>query len=319
MKQRIELRHLEYFVHVAEELHFGRAAERLGMAQAPLSQQIRQLEDRLGATLFRRTTRQVSLTPAGELFLERAKQLLAQAEGAVADIRAASHSPLGRIVVGAVFAVQFRFLPGMINAFRIRYPRVEVDLTIATTAELLRELQGGRINLAFIHPPAAPGPLEIETIAHEGFVALLRRDHPLAGRAPLTLADLADEAFVIQRAALGASYHHLVLERCRAAGFRPRVVQETSSVANVAVLVAAGVGVAVVPERATLMPLPDLVHRPLAELPRSIPVAVAFPGGDLPPVIRHFIDIGRKVAAQIDARAAIEHAGGADMPRARSR
>ncbi|SEC09626.1 DNA-binding transcriptional regulator, LysR family [Rhizobiales bacterium GAS188] len=302
MKQRIELRHLDYFVHVAEELHFGRAAERLGMAQAPLSQQIRQLEDRLGATLLNRTTRHVSLTRAGELFLQHAKALLAQAETAIGDTRAASNSPLGRIVVGAVFVAQFRFLPPIISTFRRRYPRVEIDLVVMTTSELLGEVQSGRMNLAFIHPPAAPGALDIEIIAHEGFVALLRDDHRLAGQVPLRLADLADEDFVVQRAALGASYHHLVLEQCRAAGFRPRVVQETSSVANVAVLVAAGLGVAVVPGRAALMPLPNLVHRPLAELPHSIAIAVARAPGEVAPVVRHFIEVSRKVARELDGQ-----------------
>ncbi len=300
MKQRIELRHLDYFVHVAEELHFGRAAERLGLAQAPLSYQIRQLEERLGVILLNRTTRQVSLTPAGEIFMQRAKMLLGQAESVVADVRAASNTGLGRVVIGAVFLAQFRFLPAIIKAFRDRYPQVQIELVVSTTAELLKDLQEGRVDVAFIHPPVAAGLIVIETIANEGFVALMRDDHRLACKANLVLADLADEDFIIQRAALGASYHHTVLKRCRACGFRPRVVQETASVANVAVLVAAGIGVAVVPDRGALVSLPRLIHRPLPELPRAIPLALAHLPGDLSPIMRHFVEISRKTATVIE-------------------
>jgi DNA-binding transcriptional LysR family regulator len=302
MNPPVELRHLHYFLHVAEELHFGRAAERLRMAQAPLSQQIRQLEERLGTRLFDRTTRSVALTPAGRVFLDHARDVLANVNKAVSHTRLVSGRDRSSIAVGAVSVALYHFLPPIIGRFRSKFSDVQVEVMPLTTAEQLKMLAAGELNIAFIRPPSSPGFIEQETIGKEGFVAIMRHDHPLAARENLRLRDLKEENFVGYRSILGASYHNTVVEHCRKAGFIPRFVQEASHTVAVSVLVAAGIGVAIIPEWTSLLPIKGLVHRRLDELPNTIDLAVAWPAGEPSPVIRHFIDVTRRVAAKFDPR-----------------
>jgi DNA-binding transcriptional LysR family regulator len=307
MNPAIELRHLHYFLHVAEELHFGRAAERLGMAQAPLSQQIRQLEERLGARLFDRTTRSVVLTPAGSVFLDHARDVLASMNQAVAHTRLISGGERQSIAVGAVSVALYHLLPSIIARFRAKYPEVQVEVVPLPTAEQLKMLTAGELNIAFIRPPASLGFMERETIFKEGFVAIMRHDHPLAARQDLRLRDLKDQDFVGYRSILGASYHNTVIDHCRKAGFIPRFVQEASHTVSVSVLVAAGVGVAIIPEWTSLLPVDGLVHRRLPEMPETIDLVIAWPAGEPSPVIRHFIEVTRRLAPTFPASAPRGH------------
>ncbi len=290
------MRHLRYFVCVADDLHFGRAAERLGMAQAALSQQIRQLEDRVGTRLFDRTTRSVRLTDAGGVFLQNAVHLLAELDATVLETRAAANIERGRIRAGAVLAAMTQVLPAAIAEFHQRHPDVEVDLADLTTAEQIDGLENGTLDLGFLHPPLAPGPIKLTPLSSEGFVVLLPHDHALARKNDVGLKDLKDCRLVGQRMAIGAHYHNVIVDHCRRIGFRPTFVQESSSTLTAAVLVAAKVGVAILPERAQFISLPGVVFRPLPELPRVIEIALASHRDEPSPIIQQFIRATRKIA-----------------------
>lgn len=294
MKHGIDLRLMTYFVCLADELHFGRAAERLGMAQAPLSQQIKLLEQRLGTQLFHRTTRTVRLTSAGETFLWHAQELLDNVDRAIAHTRSISGEKTGRIVVGGVQTSLSQFLPPIIASFRKSWPAVIVDVVPLGTAEQLRTLESGKINVAFIRPTEETGFMRMERLSSEGFVAAVYRDHPLAKRNHIELADFTGERLIGYAPVLGASYSGVVLDSLRQAGVHPNVVQECSHTLSVLTLVAAGVGIAIVPSWVQFTKWPDLLFTPLPSLPRSIDLAIAWPTGETSPLVLDFIETARK-------------------------
>ncbi len=298
MKSVIELRHLRYFLRVADEMHFGRAAERLGIAQAPLSQQIRQLEERLGARLFDRTTRSVRLTPAGEAFREHARAALGSVEDGVIAAQNAVGRNVGRLVIGTVFLGAYSLLPETIRRFLRRYPDVSIDIRILTTDEQIRAMADKSIHLGFVRPPHNPVGLRLAKLASEGFVAVLERSHPLAAKPKLTLADLRDQPFLAFSSIVGVNYQNVMLQYCRRAGFEPRIVQEVSHTLAIVTLVAAGVGIGVIPAWVTQMPHSGVVYRPLPELPMVVDLTVAWPADSLSPFILDFVAIARDVAAQ---------------------
>lgn len=299
MKSDIELRHLTYFACVADELHFGRAAERLGIAQAPLSQQIRQLEERVGAKLFHRTTRRVTLTSAGETFLGHAQDILRSMHRAVSHTRSISDVQTGTITVGGVHIAMSHYLPPIIAAFRQDYPAMTVNVVPLGTAEQLRTLEGGTINVAFIRPTTTTSFMQVEPIAREGFVAVVPRTHRLAQQERVRLADFAGEPMIAYRPILGASYNRTALDALRAIGIAPRVVQEASHTLSVVTLVAAGLGIAMVPSWVRTMRSPHVVHRDLEDLPRDVELAVAWPRGETSPVVLDFVETSRRVAAGV--------------------
>jgi DNA-binding transcriptional LysR family regulator len=301
MKHGIELRHLTYFTTLADELHFGRAAERLGIAQAPLSQQIKQLEQRLGTRLFNRTTRKVQLTPAGETFLTHAQELLGGLDRAVNHTRALAGEEAGHLVIGAVHIALSHFLPPIIAEFRKLWPAVTVEVVPLGTAELLRTLENGSINIAFIRPTEQSGYMQMERLASEGFLAALPVGHPLAARSDLVLADFAGEDMIGYAPILGASYSGVVVNALRRAGVHPRSVQACNHTLAVTTLVASGLGVAIVPSWVRHIASPWITYRPLAGLPESIELAVAWPTGDSPAIVQDFIATTRRVSARLVA------------------
>jgi DNA-binding transcriptional LysR family regulator len=189
----MELRHLRYFITVAEELHFGRAAERLNMTQPPLSQQIRQLEDELGVQLFNRVGRNIELSVAGRVFLEETQQTLVQVEHAVQAARRAARGEIGRLVVGFVGTAAYRVLPSTLRVFQERFPGVEVALREMTTLDQAKALRAEQMDVGFLRPPVDSNGLEIETVFREPLVVALRETHPLTVNEHLTLEMLAKE------------------------------------------------------------------------------------------------------------------------------
>jgi DNA-binding transcriptional LysR family regulator len=296
MKQQLEARHLRYFIRVAEELHFGRAAERLGIAQPPLSHQIRQLEARIGVRLFDRTTRSVKLTLAGEAFLVRARQAVSTMEMAVSEARGAMGVAAGHLVLGSVQTGIQRFLPDIIADFRKRHPLVTFDVRPGTTEDQVARLIDGSLQVAFIRPPQTVGPLALERIFSEGFVAVLPADHPLARRPRLVLADLANEPFVLFSPIVGIGYQSVLLDRCQKLGFHPKVVMEATHTIAIATLVAAGVGVAVIPAWIESMRVPGAVFRPLPELPKVVDLCVAWLAADPSPLVQELVAIAHQRA-----------------------
>ena len=243
----MELRQLRYFVAVAQELHFGRAAQRLQMTQQPLSRQIQALESELGVRLFERTKRRVRLTSAGQLFLEEACKVLGQTEQAIQTAQKAERGELGRLVVGFNgFAIE-SLLPDVIRVFCARYPEVNLNLREMTTTDQVKAMQAEQIQLGFIMPPIVTDSLRCEFILQEPLVVLLSETHRLAPEPEVSLQALQDDAFVLVPQQWEPGLRHQYIHLCEQNGFAPRVVLEASQKPTILGLVAAGIGVSLAP------------------------------------------------------------------------
>lgn len=297
---RVELRHLRYFRAVAEELHFGRAAARLGIAQPPLSQQIQSLERALGAPLFDRTRRKVQLTDAGRLLLDESRRLLGDVDRVLAAVRRTARGETGALTVAFAASVMFLSLPGIIRAFRERYPDVELELRELPTAPQLASIAAGEIDLGFVRQPPAMAGLRSETVMRESLHIAVARRHPLAGRKRLPLRLLADEPFVLFPADVAPGLHAQVMALCRDAGFVPRVVQVSRELYTTVSLVEAGVGVTIVPASIEQMGWTGVSYRPIAGARGLTHIAMAHREGAeaARPALRAFADVVREVTGR---------------------
>jgi DNA-binding transcriptional LysR family regulator len=260
----VELRHLRYFVAVAEERHFGRAAARLHMAQPPLSQQIRQLESELGLQLLRRTTRRVELTPAGEAYLVRARQIIAAVSSAAGEAKRVAAGLQGRLVIGCVGSATYSLLPHLVRRLREELPDVEVAVQGEMLApDQVGALLDGRIDLGLLRPPVDEDALKLEVLRADRLIVAVPDGHRLAERRRLRLQDLAAEDFVIHAGGGRSVMHDTVLARCREAGFEPRIRHEVAETSTLVTFVAAGLGIAVVPEPVSELMVPGVTYRPL--------------------------------------------------------
>jgi DNA-binding transcriptional LysR family regulator len=294
----MELRHLRYFVAVAEELHFGRAASRVGIAQPPLSKQIQQLEDEIGVKLFKRTKRRVSLTHAGETFLKDARQALDLSERAIRSAQRADRGEIGRLVVGFVGSATYSFLPYALRSFRSRFPHVELFLRELTTYEQLDGLHTKAVDAGFVRQPIKDDALFIETLLQEPFILALPTHHALASRASISLKMLATEGFVMFSRQQRTTFHDQVVSLCHQAGFSPKVVQEAVQIPTVLGLVSAGMGVTLVPASIKKLQFAGVVYRDLAQLDRITELAMAYRRDDESPVLQSFLNVTREFATQ---------------------
>jgi len=243
----IELRHLRYFVAVAEELHFGRAAQRLHMAQPPLSQQIRKLEEMIGHPLLLRSSRQVRLTAAGEELLKRAQQTLRKVAEDVHSTRRIARGEVGTLTVGFIASAMLTDLPRMLSAYRQRFPEVELRLREFYTSALLRALRDGTVDLGFTRDAGKEEDLHTEVLLPEPYIAIVPAQHPLAAKTSIRAADLRTEPFVLFSPEVGNNAWEKVMHLCEQGGFRPRVVQEAPHWLTIFRLVGAGLGVTIAP------------------------------------------------------------------------
>jgi DNA-binding transcriptional LysR family regulator len=242
----MELYQLQYFLEVAQVRNFTRAAERLHIAQPALSEQIRRLEEELGVKLLDRGRRESGLTAAGKVLAERAAGLLEQVESTRRAVQDIVGLRAGRLVVGAIPSVSACLLPPVVAAFRERYPQVEL-LLVEGTSELVAEwVENGRADVGVVQLPVAGERLVSTDLLEERFVLLVGPGHRLNGRVSMSVRDLSDEQFVFYKGRARAS----ALEACREAGFVPKVACETGELATVCSLVAAGLGIAILPELA---------------------------------------------------------------------
>ncbi|MFD4195320.1 LysR family transcriptional regulator [Amycolatopsis thermoflava] len=292
-----ELRQLRYFVAVADELSFTAAARRLGIAQQSLSQQITVLERTLGARLLDRDSRGTRLTDLGRRFLPEAKAVLDRAEQAVTTLARAGRGEVGELTVAFLASTANYLLPPVVRAFRERYPDVRLtteDTSVATLVEGLRE---GRYDAAFSRPPLVDG-LAARTLAVEEVCAVLPEGHPLADRAELTLADLADEPWVLTERSSWPPWHRKYDEDFRRAGYEPDVVQRAGSVQNLLGLVAAGVGVSRLARSAHSLRRTGVVFVPLAGEQAATQV-LWLPDTDKP-ALRRLLEVVTELAARTD-------------------
>jgi DNA-binding transcriptional LysR family regulator len=260
----VELRHLRYFRAVAEELHFGRAAERLHIAQPPLSQQIRQLEAELGVTLLVRSTRKVELTPAGEAYLKRAVEILRAVDDAAEQAQRIADGAEGRLAIGCVGSATYSLLPQLVRALSEALPGVDVSVRGEMLAPAqITALLAGEIDLALLRPPVEPSGVVLETLRRDRLLVALPDAHPLAARDELRITDLREQQFVTHAGHGRSVMSSLVAAISADAGFVPRVRHEVEETSTLVTLVAAGLGVAVVPEPTVALDIAGVCYRPL--------------------------------------------------------
>lgn len=291
----MELRHLRYFVAVAEERHFGRAAARLHIAQPPLSQQIRRLEGELGEPLLYRTTRSVELSPAGEVLLERSREILAAVDAAVDDARRAARGEYGRLAIGFTGSSTYEMLPSLAAALREELPGVVLDLQgeLLTPAQVAR-LIDGTLDLGLLRPPVRERDLIIEVLRSEELIAVLPESHPLADSEAVPLEQLSGQPFVTYPSHFRSVLHDAVEDACAAHGFRPIVAHEVAETATLVSFVAAGLGVSLVPASVRHMTVHGAIYRPLAQETRRVELAAAWRRDDDRPVLARALDVIRR-------------------------
>jgi DNA-binding transcriptional LysR family regulator len=261
----VELRHLRYFVALAEELHFGRAAEYLHIVQPALSKQISALEHELGVKLFERNKRHVELTEAGAAFFADALDVLEQAGLAVERARAVGRGESGVLVVGFIPPALNSVLPAALRAYRDRYPNVRMVLRECTNRAALEGVITDRMHIAFVRLPFEPRGLRFETVYEEPVVLAIPEGHRLARYDAVPMAELRDEALVMIPRAQERELHDYYVALCQDAGFSPRIVHEVTTTLVAVGLVASGVGIAFVPESTGVMHRDGMVYRPLCD------------------------------------------------------
>lgn len=293
----MELRHLRYFRAVAEELHFGRAAERLHMAQPPLSQQIRQLERELRVTLLTRSTRSVELTAAGRAFLGRTVQILDAVDDAREQARRIADGAEGRLVIGCVGSATYSLLPQLVRALRKALPNVDLSVRGEMLAPAqLAALHAGEIDLGLLRPPVTDADITVETIRRDRLLVALPAGHPCAERDELSVADLRDEDFIGHAGRGRSRMSALVTALCTDAGFAPRIRHEVEETSTLVTLVAAGLGVAVVPEPTAELDITGVCYRPLLPTSNSIDLLAAYPSARASPLITNVLEVLRTLA-----------------------
>jgi DNA-binding transcriptional LysR family regulator len=293
----VESRLLTYFVAVAEELHFGRAAKRLNISQPPLSQQIIVLEEKIGVKLFTRTRRRVELTPAGQVLLEDARKILALTGEALRRTVRAGKGEIGRLSVGYIGSANYSILPGLIREFRRRYPEVELSLAELNTSLQIEALRDGRIHVGFMRPPRGleNEGLSFATVFRESLVAAIPASHKLRGRPSIPLRLLAGEPFIMIPRSRGPGFFDQVIAMCQSEGFSPEIALEASQFHTIIGMVAAGVGIAIVPASMQRSRMKGVVFREI-ENGLETSLTMAWSSDSKSPVLEKFIGVARELA-----------------------
>jgi DNA-binding transcriptional LysR family regulator len=290
MTERVDLRRLRYFVAVGEELHFGRAALRLGMAQPPLTQQIQKLERELGCPVFSREGRRTALTDAGRLLLEEATRILGDYDRAIERARRAGRGETGRISLGTPPSVMLGRLPTAIRRYRQRFPEVHLTLREMSTSAIADALAAGTLDIGLLREVESIGSLHAERLFRESIVAVLPRSDELARQARVSLPDLAPKPFVLFPRRLGEAFYDRLLAYCLRAGFSPRLVQEATQWQSVVTFVETGLGVSLAPACVQRFRWPGVVFRRLPGLSTDVFLCASRTS---PPVLA-FCDVLRK-------------------------
>ncbi|MEO6847663.1 MAG: LysR substrate-binding domain-containing protein [Chthoniobacterales bacterium] len=296
----MELRHLKYFTAVAEELNFRRAAENLHVSQPSLSIQIKQLEEEIGAQLLNRNTHGVILTAAGTRFLEDCRRILLDAEDSTRIVKRIARGEEGRLSIGFVSSLGHGLLPGILRAYRKKYPDVELQLAEMDTTQQMDALHANRLDLGFIGLglPRDTADLQLTLVAQEKLVAVLPQDHALLQRRPrvpkfLRLSALAKESFLLSARQNAPIYNPWIVTLCQQAGFQPHVVQETGQPVTVLNYVAAGLGVTVLPAQFGRLSTVGVCFIPLAPPTPSYRYYAAWSPKNRHSALQHFVEIAK--------------------------
>ena len=291
----MELRHLRYFVAVAETLHFGQAAARLRIAQPSLSHQIRQLEDDLQVGLLHRTKRRVELTDAGRLFLQESRDIIARADRATVIARRMGSIDTRRLRVGIGYCSDQSDIAALLGAFTAQHRGIQVETKTMSVPAQLAALVDGQLDIAFVRPPVSDHSLMSEVVIREALVVALPPKHRLVSRSRLPLSALGNELFILPPHDVVPVFHDAVLKACRAAGFIPHAPHEADHLHMVLGLVAAGAGVALVPASARKIQHDQVTYRALHPPPEKLETALAWRRDDKSPALAEFITTARRV------------------------
>ncbi|MEM9219515.1 MAG: LysR substrate-binding domain-containing protein [Cyanobacteria bacterium P01_F01_bin.150] len=286
----IELRQMRYFVAVAEELNFTRAAERLQIAQPPLSRQVQALEQSLGIMLLERTNRKVALTPAGAVFLEECRQVLAQVERSVSLAQQVAHGETGKLVVGFEGAAHNELILKIIRQFRAQFPNVDLVMQEMASGKQVDALERRKIDVGLIEPIASRDDIELMALLSEPLMVAMYDHHPLARERTVDLYQLANEDWVTGQRNSGCGLLLRILDACHQAGFTPKIQQETNDLQMTLGFVASGLGVTLLPESRAL-PKEGVVYRPVQPPIADVQLAIAWWSGRRSPVVDSFLQI----------------------------
>lgn len=298
----VDIRQLRYFQAVAEELHFGRAAARLAIAQPALSRQVQQLEEELGTPLLRRTQRRVELLPAGALLLERSRAIQQELARTLADVRRTGAGELGRLALGFIHSSTYGLLPSVIRRFRQLYPGIQLELHEMPITAQHAALVRGTIDLGLLRVQPAPAELEVVPVMADPFVLAVPARHRLAAKARVRLKDVAGEPFVMFSQGEAPLLHDRVQAMCEQAGFVPDVVQYATQLHTMVGLVGGGLGVAVVPESARNLHPRQVRFVQIADKAEPVHIALGWRRGQETPAIRSFRKVTQEVVAAMPAR-----------------
>ena len=298
----IEIRHLRYFQAVAEELHFGRAAIRLRIAQPALSRQIQQLEEEIGTPLLKRTQRVVELTPAGAVFLERTSRILEEVSRAITDARRVSKGEYGHLVVGFIHSSTYGLLPSIVERFQHLYPDIELELREMTITEQHDALSRGLIDIGLLRPQLAPSGIEVQAIMEDPFLVAVPDKHALAKVDAVHMQALAAEPMIMFSKRESPLFNSRITAMCEQAGFSPRIVQHATQIHTVVGLVGAGIGIAVVPGTARNLHPRGVHFLKILDEPEPVEVALGWQRGKDTPAIRSFRQVALLVVQQMHIR-----------------
>ena len=292
----MELRHLRYFLAVAEELHFGRAAAKLHISQPPLSQQIRRLERELQARLFDRTKRHVELTNAGRVFLIEARALVAQAEQAAGNAQRASRGEIGHLLVGCDLWVDFLNGARIIRLFSRRHPHVEVELRDLTAAEQMSALEGGRLHVGILRPPVHGKTLSSERLLSESLVVAFPRGHRFKSYGRVAWRLLGEEPYVLFSPRRAPAFEAIVARACHEAGVTLRVKYEVEHPQTILAIVEAGLGISLVPASLQMVKRPGVAYRHLSPAGPALETVIAWRKDSEMPLVQAFVSVAREIA-----------------------
>lgn len=287
----ISTRGLRAFLAVAEELHFGRAADRMGVAQPSLSQQVARLEADIGAVLFERTSRRVQLTSAGAAFLPGARRAVIEAERAARAARDAASGGAGELVIGAIGSALNGILPGLVRAFLGSSRHVRIDIRQLDTVDQLAALLDRRLDVGFVRSAQPTGALIITSVDEEPFVAVLPADHRLAAQAEIALSALAGDPFVLWPRRASTGFYDEVIALCRQQGFSPQMQCEAAGAETLLGLIAAGIGVSIQPASYANLGRAGVVFRPLTGPAPTSTLQIAHRRGNSSPVLMNFLSV----------------------------
>ncbi|ASA20985.1 LysR substrate-binding domain-containing protein [Paenibacillus donghaensis] len=287
----MDIRKLHYFIAVAEELHFHRAAEKLNMTQPPLSQQIQALEQELGVKLFERNKRQVRITPAGSIFLEEAKMILSQLERSIKTVQLASQGIIGHLNIAFIGSAEGGIMVDVLKIFRERFPQIQLNLREMTSAQQWQALHDGTLHIGFLRFIEPAKDINHYSLNNETLVAVLPDQHPLAKLPTLSVSSLHSEPFIFFPRHLGLPFHDLIMGFCAEHGVYPNVVQEAIQMYTIVNLVAANLGVSIVPSSVSVFQRSGVVFRPFEETAPPVPFYAAWRTDTNQAIISAFVEI----------------------------